>query len=309
MPLVRTATRVRWTAAATATIGVLLVLGTIGQALSDVHVRSDGPLTFRVFGLELTGPTANVPGLVLLVLAGVGAGIVIAGLRSAWRLESSRRALLRSLPVAGALPGRAATLIVEDDRPLAFCTGYPNPRIYISRGALARSSNEELCAVLAHEEEHRRRRDPLRIACARVLCDALFFLPVLHALSDRSATLAELLADDAAVEACAGDPAPLAAAMLMFGADPQESVVGIAPERVDRLMGQPCSWRAPVLLAATSLVGIVSLALLTWQMGRQALLQTTLNLPVLSSQPCVVVLAALPLAAIAVGLSLRRATG
>src|SRR5205085_12231525 len=117
-------------------------------------------------------------------------------------------------PVVGAY---GPALVVDDDRPLAFCTGYLSPRVYVSRGALAQTSAEELRAVLAHEAEHRRRRDPLRQACARVLCEALFFLPVLEALGDRSAALAELLADDAAVEACAGDPAPLAAAMLLFG--------------------------------------------------------------------------------------------
>ena len=82
--------------------------------------------------------------------------------------------------------------------------------------------------------------------------------------------------------------------------------MGIAPERVDRLLGQPSSWHAPVLLAVTSLAGIVSVGLLTWQMGRQALLRTTLNLPVLSGQPCVVVLAALSLASLAVALRLAR---
>ncbi len=40
------------------------------------------------------------------------------------------------------------------------------------------SADEELRAVLAHEQEHRRMRDPLRLAIGRILCEALFFLPV-----------------------------------------------------------------------------------------------------------------------------------
>jgi hypothetical protein len=210
--------------------------------------------------------------------------------------------------VTARLPGVDGALIFEDDRPLAFCTGYVRARVYLSRGALHRVSPEQLRAVLAHEEEHRRRRDPLRLACAGVLCDALFFLPLLRALRDRYAALAELLADDAAVAASAGDPSPLAAAMLMFGTSPHEASVGIAPERVDHLMGEPDRWRAPILLALTSIAGVVSLALVVWQIGRHALVQTTLNLPVLSTQPCVVVLAALSVAATAVGLWLLRRT-
>jgi hypothetical protein len=94
--------------------------------------------------------------------------------------------------------------------------------------------------------------------------------------------------------------------MLMFGTSPHEATVGIAPERVDHLLGEPDRWRAPILLALTSLAGVVSLALVLWQIGQHALVQTTLNLPVLSTQPCVVVLAALPLAAATVGMWLLR---
>jgi Zn-dependent protease with chaperone function len=304
--LTSSAAKLRLTAGATALIGVLVVAGTLGQTLARLHVDPHAAGTFHVLGLDVTAPSANLAGLIMLGLAALGAGVIVAGVRAGWRLERARRALLRSLPVAGPLPGRPGTLVVDEIRPLAFCTGYLRPCVYISRGAVARVSEEELHAVLAHEDEHRRRRDPLRQACARVLCDALFFLPVLRALSDSSAALAELLADDAAVAACDGDPAPLATAMLLFGTDPQQTVVGIAPERVDRLMGLQYSWRAPVLLALTSLAGIGSLALLTWQVGRQALVHTTLNLPLLSGQPCIVVLASLPLLALTLTLWLLR---
>src|SRR3954470_7638450 len=265
LPLARSAKRLQWAAAALGVVGLVLALGAIAEALSRLEVGRRGSGAFRVVGLELTAPAANPAGLVLLVLAAAGAGIVVAGLRSAWRLERSRRQLLRSLPVVGVLPHTGAPLVVDDDRALAFCTGYLRPRAYVSSGALAQTSAEELRAVLAHEHEHRRRRDPLRQACATVLCVALFFLPVLGALSERSAALADLLADDAAVEASGGDPAPLAAAMLMFGAGPQADVVGIAPERVDHLLGQSARWRAPVLLAVASVAGLVALGLTIWQ--------------------------------------------
>jgi hypothetical protein len=304
----RAATRLHWVAAGTALLGIVLLVAVIGQALSSVAVRPQRGTVFHVLGYGLTTPDANGPGVVLLALAAVGGAIVLAAARSAIRRERVRRRLLRSLTVTTQLPGVGGALVFEDDRPLAFCTGYLRPRVYLSRGAVQRVSTEQLRAVLAHEEEHRRRRDPLRLACAGVLCDALFFLPLLRALRDRYAALAELLADDAAVAASAGDPSPLAAAMLMFGTSPHEATVGIAPERVDHLLGQPDRWRAPIALALASIAGVVSLALVLWQIGRHALVQTTLNLPVLSSQPCVVVLAALCLAATTVGMCLVRRT-
>jgi hypothetical protein len=300
------AARLRLTGGTTALIGSIVVAGTIAETVSRLHVGPRESASFHVLGLDVTAPTVNAAGLIMLGLALLGAAIVLTGVRAAVRLERARRALLRSLPVTGSFRGQAGTLLVDDSAPLAFCTGYLRPRVYISRGAVARLPEDELRAVLAHEDEHRRRRDPLRQACARVLCDALFFLPVLRALRDSSAALAELLADDAAVAVCDGDPAPLANAMLLFGGDPQHGVVGIAPERVDRLMGLEYTWRAPFLLAVTSLAGTASLALLTWQVGREALIKTTLNLPLLSGQPCVVVLAALPLMAMALALWLLR---
>src|SRR4051812_29164837 len=262
--LSRNAARLQLTGAATGVVGLAVVFAAIDQALTDVNVGARTPTAFRLFGLDLTAPSLNVSGFLLLLLAAAGAAIVLAGLRSAWRLERGRRSLLRSLTITGE---RCGAVVFAGERPVAFCAGYVRPRVYISRAAVASVSDDELRAVLAHEDEHRRRRDPLRLACARVLCDALFFLPVLRALRDRSAALAELLADDAAVAASAGDPAPLAAAMLTFGTGPRGTVVGIAPERVDYLMGRPLTWRAPVLMATTSLIGELSLGLLTWQVG------------------------------------------
>jgi hypothetical protein len=83
--------------------------------------------------------------------------------------------------------------------------------------------------------------------------------------------------------------------MLAFEAN------GIAPERVDHLSGLTPDWRLPVAVTALSLFGATALALLVWQLGRHAILQTTLALPVLSAQPCVVILALVPLAGTALG--------
>src|SRR5439155_1600125 len=86
---------------------------------------------------------------------------------------------------------------------------------------------------------------PAIIAAARGLCDALFFLPVLRRLTERYCALAELSADEAAVSSLDGDAAPLASAMLTFGEAADPAVVGIAPERVDHLLGRSPGWGLP----------------------------------------------------------------
>ena len=120
-----------------------------------------------------------------------------------------RGACARSAPTGGwcarcpspvSLPGHPAVSVIDvrarrwPSAP-AGCgraSTSPPPRSTASR-------SDELRAVLAHEQHHRALRDPLRLAVGRVLCQALFFLPVLRPLHDRYGDVAEMTADAAAV--------------------------------------------------------------------------------------------------------------
>jgi hypothetical protein len=83
--------------------------------------------------------------------------------------------------------------------------------------------------------------------------------------------------------------------MLCFAdAPPSAGSAGIDPARVDYLLGEEPSWRFPALvcLAVASIVAVlVAVAVLA---GRLASGSATLALPLLSGQPCIVVLAAIP---------------
>src|SRR6185436_1623399 len=109
----------------------------------------------------------------------------------------------------------------------------------------------EVRAILAHEEHHRVRRDPLRLLCARLVSDGLHPLPPFAALAEREAALADLAADAATVEAL-GDRAPLASALVRFG--------GVAPERVDRLVGATRAAIIPsaLLFAVVTIVAAIA---------------------------------------------------
>ena len=98
-----------------------------------------------------------------------------------------------ALPVTGALPGHPS--VPRDRRRARRSRSAPAgcARASTSRPpSLDRLSDAELRAVLAHEQHHGALRDPLRLAVGRVLCQALFFLPVLRPLHDRYADVAEL---------------------------------------------------------------------------------------------------------------------
>jgi hypothetical protein len=261
-----------------------------------------------VFGLGLSYPVANAGALIVLCLALLGAVVTgiglfaIAGeLRGAWRL-ASRLAELN--PVS-----RDGVFVLESERREAFCAGLLRTRIYVTSGALAVLDQPSLHAVLLHEQHHMRRRDPLRLAVARVLGRALFFLPVIRQMGQSQALLAELSADESAISA-AGERSGLARAMLSFShpSAPAGSS-GIDAARVDHLLGESPNWRFPVLTfagAVALLAVIVGVGILA---GRAASGSATLEPPFLSTQPCVVMLALIPCAAGVAAVRLGRLAG
>jgi Zn-dependent protease with chaperone function len=274
-------------------------------AAGSVRVAPAGAHRLTVAGLHFTYPAVNAAAALLLTLAALGAAVLLVAVRAAWRQLSGYRRLIHGLPVAGRLPGHPTVYLLDAAAPMAFCAGWLRPRVYVSNAALERLSEAELHAVLAHEQHHRALRDPLRLAVGNVLCQALFFLPVLRPLPGRYADVAELNADAAAVAAAGG--APLASALLTFGASPGGDVVGISPERVDSLLGRPPAWRLPLPGLVVAFATVAAVIGLVWRASSGASVSATLNLPIASSQPCVLVLALVPVVACLAGaISSRR---
>jgi hypothetical protein len=275
-------------------------------AASAVHVSREAAHRLDVAGVHLTYPALNAAAALLLAFAALGASVLVAALLAAWRQVRAHRRLLKLLVVERPLPGHEAVSVIAGGVPLAFCAGWVRPRIYVSSAAVERLSDEELQAVLAHEQEHRRMRDPLRLAIGRILCEALFFLPVLRPLHDRYGEVAELTADAAAVAAAGGSARPLAAAMLTFDAYTQGGGVGISPDRVDSLLGLPRAWQLPWALLVGALFTVALVLVVVWRASAGASIQATLNLPIATSQPCVLVLALIPVVACMAGVIARR---
>lgn len=236
-------------------LGVLLALLVAVDAAITHHQSPAALISIIVSSRTMTSDTGAA---LLLTLVGVVSCSMGLGVRAFWvECCSHWRAtrLLRGSRSLGA--GNGAVRVIADDRPRAFCHGLLRPRIYVSSGTLRALSPPELRALLAHEQHHARRHDPLRLALARVLGGGLFFLPVLPRLLDRYADAAEIAADEAAI-AGGQDVAALAAALLTFEA----SGSGLHPDRVDRLLGErveqrvPIAWVQSTALIIAAIVGL-----------------------------------------------------
>jgi Zn-dependent protease with chaperone function len=291
-------------------LGALGVAATV-LALAVALSRVD----FRLASLDAVGDACRQMGLtdlsgaslLVLLLGSVAFAVIALAARSALSQLRARRRFLGGLRVVGSADVAGhETIIIDDPRPQAFCTGLLRPRVYISRGTLDLLDDAQLRAVVAHEAHHAHRRDPLRIFIARALGEALFFLPALRRLADRYTALAELAADEAAVRR-SGTRQPLAAALLAFEEAPSNSVVGIVPERVDHLLGKRARWELPVALllgGAVALAGLFAVAVRTADATGKA----SIDMPLLLAQACMVAMTVLPaLAGAAALLASKRA--
>jgi Zn-dependent protease with chaperone function len=129
-------------------------------------------------GFHLFVPAAALLALLsLTVCIGVPRAVRLA--RRARRLSALLGPLLPALPeeVAAAARSAGASRVEVCEHKMAFgiCLGMVHPRVVLSTALVQLLDADELIAVLAHEERHRRRRAPLRQLVARAIAKSLFF--------------------------------------------------------------------------------------------------------------------------------------
>lgn len=277
--------------AALALAGAAALVSAMAVALTRIDFSSTSAGEIAAACRQWAFPYLDAPAVAVLLVGSLCVAAVILVMREAWQATRATRRFQRSLSVQGFVPGQRDALLVEDPRPRAFCVGLLRPRVYLSRGAVSLLDRAELRAVLAHERHHLRRRDPLRLLVARSLGEGLFFLPVLRRLAERYAALAEVAADEAAVGE-AGQR-PLASALLRFDSHPSPAV-GIAPERVDHLLGERTRWELPTLLVLGAVATIGALVALAIRLA-QASGHASVSLPDVVAQACMLAMAIVPL--------------
>lgn len=166
-----------------------------------------------------------------------------------------QRTLARRLPTEPHVILGTPVLLVPSRRPHAFTLGFLRPRIVLSDGLLELLDDAELRCVLAHERHHARRRDPLRRALVKAVCDGFWFLPPLRRTAHAHAAISELAADAVAIRSTGAQP--LASALVAFE-DHGGSTAGATPERVRHLLGhvrRPAS-ALPLVVASAVLLAL-----------------------------------------------------
>jgi Zn-dependent protease with chaperone function len=276
--------------------GVLTTAAALLVALTRIDFSLPAPDELVAACQRYALPHLRPASALVLILGGVASAAVVRTVAAVVRQVRDSRRFERALETT-CWVGTAR--VFEDDQPHAFCIGLLRSRVYVSRGALELLHDDALEAVLAHETHHARRRDPLRLLVARALADGLFFLPLVRRLAERYAALAELAADEAAAAARGGRRA-LASALLAFDDHPSPAV-GIAPERVEHLLGRRPAWELSIVVLLGAAVTVGLLLAVTVRVA-EAAGQAAVGLPALAAQACMLAMALGPVLLGAIGL-------
>jgi len=181
-----------------------LAAGAAVAALVTVAVLAAADIAAAGWPLPTGYDSANV----IIVLAAATTGVAASGSVAARTAAGSRalRTLTRvaGKPVPPAVLGAAAALgivgrvdAVGTGEAFAVTYRLIRPRILVSTALAAELTAAEVAAVLAHEREHVRHRDPLRILAVRLLAAFAWYAPAANWLASRTVLRRELAADRA----------------------------------------------------------------------------------------------------------------
>lgn len=138
-------------------------------------------------------------------------------------------------------------LVLLDNRELrcAFTLGLWKPKVYLSLGICSYLTRKELLAVLLHEAQHTKNKDPLKLFVIQIFYALNFFLPINHYLLSQFSSALEKAADDGAINV-SREPIELASALVKICRSNQTAVLypsasyfngqNIVEDRIRRLL-------------------------------------------------------------------------
>lgn len=207
------------------------------------------------------------PRLVALAVLPLFGVVVVAWLARLAFVLSRAAITVGRLPRSDRLPARLRASVartgvdrvqcISSSVPIAFCAGAGRPRIIVSEGLAEQLGERELEAVLLHERQHLREREPMVRAACEAAAQVLVFFPLARWWSRRRIEMAELRADQAALRRVG--PRPVAAALFRLGSTvPAEAAfAGDTELRVAQLLGDPLPPQRPAArTVALSLAGV-----------------------------------------------------
>ncbi|MDT6982473.1 M56 family metallopeptidase [Streptomyces lusitanus] len=227
------------------------------------HVFTGAPVAVvEAYTLGTAGPWAHVTAVVL-ACGGLWSGAML--VREIARARARRRArraeLRRRAPLLpGEEPGSDRLVVLEGDRPEAWCLPGSPPQLVVTTAALQRLKGRQLDAVLAHERGHARARHDWLLHCSSALAEGFPQVPVFSAFRDEMHRLVELAADDTASRRFGRLTTALALVELnedrgVFG--PCPTAQAHVPARVDRLLAPGDRLTAGRRLRLTAVASLV----------------------------------------------------
>ncbi|HYW26374.1 MAG TPA: M56 family metallopeptidase [Terriglobales bacterium] len=245
------------------------------------RARSHGPIAgFTVVGTAIIVATVAIypssverlllpgswPRLMVLAVLPLLALIAVAWLARLGFVLARAALTVGRLPRTDQLPARLRTSVartgvervqcISSSLPIAFCAGARRPRVIVSEGLAEQLDDRELEAVLLHERQHLREREPVVRAACEAAAQVLVFFPLARWWSRRRMERAELRADQAALRRVG--PRPVAAALFRLGSTipAAAAFAGDSQLRVAQLLGDPLPTPRPAAVTvATSLIG------------------------------------------------------
>lgn len=214
----------------------------------------------RVIGADRASASSSLaerlPPPFWIVCTALYAGIAcVLLLRTGRDLAAARRLAQCSVPLSGYRAARLASaltqaglpgdrVVVSGSNSIPAVVGTLRPRIVLPLRLLDELDEDELAAVLLHEEMHRRHADPAIALVQRLTTCLLFYFPLLAPLQRRLREAAELRCDEGALRAGA-QPAAYARALartvhLALDPSPAPAALGdgspsLVARRIDRL--------------------------------------------------------------------------
>jgi len=271
-----------------ATLSTLLLIGldTLGASgLASILITLLGAFSACVFFLVQLR-AVPLESLALVALTSLSA---VALLRALLRFRRQQRLLvgipLERIEVSALVrpaqaSGASDLYLAHATRPAAFCVGLLHPRLVVTSGLLNRLTADEQAAVIWHETQHARLREPLRCLIAETITTAFFWLPTLRDLSERYRLTRELDADQVAIAHTSRRA--LAGALHEVIAEPAYAgTIGLADAasaRIDRLF-DPSAKLPPLFSRLRLTVSVASIGILALVVALPAQLSFGENAP------------------------------
>jgi Zn-dependent protease with chaperone function len=193
----------------------------------SVEMISDGQFAYA-------GTALWCAAIIGVALAAMTATVVTLG-RSVTASRSARARHRDQLTLVATVDARTGALVVDHDRPAAYCLPGRRAAVVLTTGALACMDGDELSAVLAHERAHLRERHDLVLSTASGLARVFGMIPLFRWAHCEQVRLVEMVADDAAARHAGRRTVATAMARMALAAAPPPALGAGGPHTADRV--------------------------------------------------------------------------